>query len=67
MKHILDAVAAGVVISPMLQGWGFPTKIVEALACGKVTITTPAGARALESARLADFIDEAPAHPGLPA
>ena len=41
--------AADVVISPMLQGWGFPTKIVEALACGKITITTPVGARALES------------------
>jgi glycosyltransferase involved in cell wall biosynthesis len=40
---------ADVVISPMLQGWGFPTKIVEALACGKITITTPVGARALES------------------
>jgi len=41
--------AADVVISPTLQGWGFPTKIVEALACGKITITTPMGARALES------------------
>jgi glycosyltransferase involved in cell wall biosynthesis len=39
---------ADVVISPMLQGWGFPTKIVEALACGKPTITTPVGGRALE-------------------
>jgi glycosyltransferase involved in cell wall biosynthesis len=103
--------AADVVISPMLQGWGFPTKIVEALACGKITITTPVGARALESdyetlrvaeikdfaaeicralitgpavstadygkvkaryswetnvARLANFIDEAPAHAGRP-
>jgi glycosyltransferase involved in cell wall biosynthesis len=39
---------ADVVISPMRQGWGFPTKIVEALACGKPTITTPVGGRALE-------------------
>jgi glycosyltransferase involved in cell wall biosynthesis len=39
---------ADVVISPMLQGWGFPTKIVEALACGKPTITTPVGGRGLE-------------------
>ncbi len=35
-------------ISPILQGYGFPTKIVEALACGKPTITTPVGGRALE-------------------
>jgi len=41
--------AADVVISPMLQGWGFPTKIVEALACGKITIATPVGARAVGS------------------
>ncbi len=40
--------SADVVISPMLQGYGFPTKIVEALACGKPTITTPVGGRALE-------------------
>ena len=39
---------ADVVISPILQGWGFPTKIVEALACGKPTVTTPVGGRALE-------------------
>ncbi len=39
---------ADVVISPMRQGWGFPTKIVEALACGKPTVTTPVGGRALE-------------------
>jgi glycosyltransferase involved in cell wall biosynthesis len=39
---------ADVVISPMLVGYGFPTKIVEALACGKPTVTTPTGGRALE-------------------
>lgn len=39
---------ADVVISPMQQGWGFPTKVVEALACGKPTIATPIGARSIE-------------------
>jgi glycosyltransferase involved in cell wall biosynthesis len=39
---------ADVVISPILLGYGFPTKIVEALACGKPTVTTPVGGRALE-------------------
>jgi len=37
--------AADVVISPMLRGHGFPTKIIEALACGKPTVATPVGAR----------------------
>jgi glycosyltransferase involved in cell wall biosynthesis len=41
--------SADVVISPMLVGYGFPTKITEALACGKPTITTPVGGRALEN------------------
>ena len=53
--------AADVVISPMLQGWGFPTKIVEALACGKITIATPVGARAVgsdyETLRIAEVKD----------
>ncbi len=35
-------------ISPILQGYGFPTKIVEALACGQPPLTTPVGGRALE-------------------
>ncbi|MEP6571618.1 MAG: glycosyltransferase family 4 protein [Gemmatimonadota bacterium] len=39
---------ADVVISPIRQGRGFPTKILEALACGKPTISTPVGARAIE-------------------
>ncbi len=39
---------ADLVITPMLHGGGFPTKVVEALACGKTTIATPIGARALE-------------------
>lgn len=38
-----------VVISPVLQGRGFPTKIVEALACGKPTVSTAIGARAVET------------------
>jgi glycosyltransferase involved in cell wall biosynthesis len=57
--------SADVVISPVLQGWGFPTKIVEALACGKPTVTTPVGARALEKdyhilriAEIGKFADE---------
>lgn len=39
---------ADVVTSPIMEGAGFPTKIVEALACGKPTISTPVGARAVE-------------------
>jgi glycosyltransferase involved in cell wall biosynthesis len=39
---------ADVFISPTLQGRGFPTKIVEALACGKQIISTPIGVRAIE-------------------
>jgi glycosyltransferase involved in cell wall biosynthesis len=39
---------ADVVISPLQQGWGCPTKIIEALACGKPTIATPIGARSIE-------------------
>jgi glycosyltransferase involved in cell wall biosynthesis len=41
--------AADVVISPVMQGRGFPTKIIEALACGKQTVSTAVGARAVES------------------
>ena len=37
-----------IVISPMRGGWRFPTKIIEALACGKPVIATPVGARSLE-------------------
>jgi glycosyltransferase involved in cell wall biosynthesis len=56
---------ADVVISPILLGYGFPTKIVEALACGKPTVTTPVGGRALEKdyhilrfAEIPDFANE---------
>lgn len=38
---------ADVVISPIQQGWGMPTKIIEALACGKLTIATPVAARSV--------------------
>ncbi|MCK5739444.1 glycosyltransferase family 4 protein [bacterium] len=38
---------ADVVISPIQQGWGMPTKIIEALACGKITIATPIAARSV--------------------
>ena len=41
--------AADVVISPMLRGQGFPTKIIEALACGKPTVATEIGARGIPS------------------
>lgn len=40
--------AADVMISPLLQGQGAPTKIIEALACGKPIIATPVGARSVE-------------------
>jgi acetyltransferase-like isoleucine patch superfamily enzyme/glycosyltransferase involved in cell wall biosynthesis len=36
---------ADVVISPILSGWGMPTKVIESLACGKRVIATEAGAR----------------------
>jgi glycosyltransferase involved in cell wall biosynthesis len=39
---------ADVVISPMQEGWGSPTKIFEALACGKHVVATPIGARSVE-------------------
>jgi glycosyltransferase involved in cell wall biosynthesis len=38
---------ADVVISPILKGWGMPTKVVESLACGKPVIATEAGARSI--------------------
>ena len=38
---------ADVVISPILGGWGMPTKVVESLACGKRVIATEVGARAV--------------------
>jgi polysaccharide biosynthesis protein PslH len=41
--------AADVVISPIMQGQGFPTKIIEALAVGKTVISTPVGARGVDS------------------
>ena len=41
--------SADVVISPIVQGQGFPTKIIEALAVGKIVISTPVGARGVDS------------------
>jgi len=38
---------ADLVISPMLGGWGMPTKVIEALACGKPVVATEIGARAV--------------------
>lgn len=40
--------AADVVIAPLLNGRGFPTKIIEALACGKTVVATAIGARSVE-------------------
>ncbi|MBN1825419.1 MAG: glycosyltransferase family 4 protein [Candidatus Eisenbacteria bacterium] len=39
---------ADLVISPMRRGRGSPTKIIEALACGKPVVATAVGARSLE-------------------
>jgi len=60
---------ADVFISPIQQGWGMPTKIIEALACGKFTIATPVAARSvprefkrlkvIETEQFADAICEA--------
>jgi glycosyltransferase involved in cell wall biosynthesis len=36
-----------VMISPILMGWGMPTKIIESLACGKPIVATEAAARAV--------------------
>ncbi|MBN2030713.1 glycosyltransferase [bacterium] len=38
---------ADLVISPILKGWGMPTKVIESLACGKRIISTEAGARGI--------------------
>lgn len=38
---------ADVFISPLMQGWGMPTKIIQALACGKPIVSTPTGARTI--------------------
>jgi glycosyltransferase involved in cell wall biosynthesis len=38
---------ADVVISPVLGGWGMPTKVVESLACGKIVIATETGSRSI--------------------
>jgi glycosyltransferase involved in cell wall biosynthesis len=40
---------ADIFISPMKEGWGSPTKIFEALACGKHVVATPIGARSVET------------------
>jgi glycosyltransferase involved in cell wall biosynthesis len=38
---------ADMMISPILAGWGMPTKIIESMACGKPVIATPVAARAI--------------------
>lgn len=48
VDSIVDEIRkADVVISPILKGWGMPTKVIEALACGKPVIATEVGARAV--------------------
>ena len=36
-----------VMISPILDGWGMPTKIIESLACGKPIVATETASRAV--------------------
>jgi glycosyltransferase involved in cell wall biosynthesis len=48
VEHIEEHVkSCDVVISPIRAGWGFPTKIIEALACGKPIVATEAAARTI--------------------
>ncbi len=48
VDSIVDQIKnADVIISPMLGGWGMPTKVVESLACGKPVVATEIGARSV--------------------
>jgi len=48
VEHLEDYLKkCDVMISPILAGWGMPTKIIEALACGKPIIATEPAARAI--------------------
>ncbi|MCI0515554.1 glycosyltransferase family 4 protein [candidate division KSB1 bacterium] len=48
VEHIEDYVKkCDVMISPILQGWGMPTKVIESLACGKPVIATEVASRAV--------------------
>ena len=46
--YVSQLKSADVVISPVRIGGGAPTKVIEALACGKHVVATPVGARTLE-------------------
>ena len=48
VEHLEDYLKnCDVMISPILQGWGMPTKIIESLACGKPIVATEPAARAV--------------------
>lgn len=46
--YVSQLKSADVIISPVRTGGGAPTKLIEALACGKHVVATPIGARTLE-------------------
>jgi len=48
--------ASDVVICPLTSGGGTRFKILEALACGKVVVSTTIGAEGLESKRIGDSL-----------
>lgn len=45
LEHYLKK--CDVMISPILAGWGMPTKIIESLACGKPIVATETASRAV--------------------
>ena len=48
VEHIEEYLkSCDVMMSPILAGWGMPTKIIESLACGKPIVATEAAARAV--------------------
>ncbi len=48
VEHLEDYLKkCDVMISPILMGWGMPTKIIESLACGKPIVATEPAARAV--------------------
>jgi len=48
VEHLEDYLKnCDVMISPILAGWGMPTKIIESLACGKPIVATETASRAV--------------------
>ncbi len=45
-----------VVISPLLSGGGTRLKILEAIACGKVVVSTTVGAEGIDQSQIKDFL-----------